>query len=168
MAVTIIVEDGSCVPNANSYIDVEYATQYLEDRGVTVPAEDKLKPMLINAMDFMESLNRYKGKRTNQDQELQFPRSGLYSDGVEIPGNTIPVATSWACARLIATGMVQSGKPLLSNSTNHALKKRVLGPLTLEYAVGQSAVLESATPHPRFWALINDYLRSSGSQGVMR
>lgn len=167
MAVTIIVEDGSCVPNANSYIDVEYATQYLEDRGVKVPAEDKLKPMLINAMDFMESLNRYKGKRTNQDQELQFPRSGLYSDGVGIPGNTIPVAIKRAQAQLVAD-TVQSGKPLLSNSTNHALKKRVLGPLTLEYAVGQSAVLESATPHPRFWALINDYLRSSGSQGVMR
>lgn len=167
MAVTIIVEDGSCVPNANSYIDVEYATQYLEDRGLKIPAEDKLKPMLINAMDFMESLNRYKGKRTNQDQELQFPRSGLYSDGVEIPGNTIPVAIKRAQAQLVAD-TVQSGKPLLSNSTNYALKKRVLGPLTLEYAVGQSAVLESATPHPRFWALINDYLRSSGSQGVMR
>lgn len=167
MSVTIIVEDGSCVPNANSYIDVEYATQYLEDRGLTVPAEGKLKPMLINAMDFMESLNRYKGKRTNQDQELQFPRSGLYSDGVEIPGNTIPVAIKRAQAQLVAD-TVQSGKPLLNNSTSYALKKRVLGPLTLEYAVGQSAVLESATPHPRFWALINDYLRSSGSQGVMR
>lgn len=166
MAVTIIVEDGSGVPNANSYIDVKFATDYLEARGIKVPTEDKLIPNLINAIDFMESLNRYKGKRTFPNQELQFPRSGLASDGVEIQGNTIPKDIKTAQAQLVADTVV-SGKPLLSTKTTYALKKRVLGPLTMEYATGQSAVVEGADPHPRFWSLIRDYLRGS-SQGVMR
>lgn len=166
MAVTIIVEDGSGVPNANSYVDVQFVMDYLESRGLKVPAEDKLKPMLINAIDFMESLNRYKGKRTSRDQELQFPRSGLVDDGEEIPSNSIPVAIKRAQAQLVAD-TVESGKPLLSTKTTYALKKRVLGPLTQEFATGMGAVVEGATPHPRFWSLIGDYLRTS-SDGVVR
>lgn len=166
MAVTIIVEDGSGVPNANSYIDVQYALNYLEERGIKLPTEDNMKPMLINAMDFMESLNRYKGKRTFPHQELQFPRSGLCSDGEEIPSNSIPKDIKRAQAQLVADA-AESGKPLLSTKQTYALKKRVLGPLTQEFATGLGAVVEGATPHPRFWSLINGYLRSS-SQGVLR
>lgn len=166
MAVTIIVEDGSGVPNANSYIDLQYAKDYLEERGHKIPSDEELAPMLINAIDFMESLTRYKGTRTHQDQELQFPRSGLCDDGIEIVGNTIPQDIKRAQAQLVAD-TVDSGKPLLSTKSTYALKKRILGPLTQEYATGLGAVIESANPHPRFWALIRGYLRTS-TQGIMR
>ena len=80
---TLIVEDGSIVENANSYVSVDDARTFASLRGVTLPASDaEVEVLLIKATDFIEAQRlRFQGSKVNQDQALQWPRTGVYVDG---------------------------------------------------------------------------------------
>jgi len=85
---TIIVEDGTIVVNANSYITVAELDTYAADRGVTIATVDKTI-LLIEAMDYIESLF-YKGIKVTDAQELQWPRSDVVVDSFFIATDEIP------------------------------------------------------------------------------
>ena len=76
MAITITIEDGSNVANANSFVTLVEARSYAEARGVALPvADDSLAVMLIKACDYLEAqANRYQGEIANEGQSLQWPR----------------------------------------------------------------------------------------------
>ncbi|WEM33665.1 head-tail adaptor [Pseudomonas phage PSA-KC1] len=55
MAITIVVEDGSGVTNANSYVSVADARIYASNRGVELPLDDdELAAMLIRSTDYLK------------------------------------------------------------------------------------------------------------------
>lgn len=167
MAATLIVETGSGNPDANSYVPADFVRNYLEGRGVVAPADDKLIPLIVQAADFMECIPRYKGRKTNPDQALAYPRAGLRSNGQPLPEDSIPAQLKKAQAQLVMD-QVQSGKPLLSSKTEYVLKRRTLGPLTQEWATGNSQQIQGAQPHPRFWSLISEFLNGVGGSEVIR
>ena len=169
MAATLIVETGSGNPDANSYVTADFVRNYLDGRGVVAPADDKLIPMIIQAADFMECIPRYAGRKTNYDQALQYPRTGVRIDRQQVAVDSVPIALQRAQAQLVMD-QVQSGKPLLSSKTEYALKRRTLGPLTQEWAVGSNQQVQGATPHPRFWSYMNLFLLGGGNSngGVIR
>lgn len=81
---TIIVEDGSNVANANSYLSLADIRTYSLNRGITLPALDTdLEPMVFKSMDYIESVaSDYQGTPTYTapdytPQSLQFPRSAI-------------------------------------------------------------------------------------------
>jgi hypothetical protein len=86
----IIVEDGSIVAGANSYVTVLDLDSFASLRGYTLPAIEADKEiLLIKSMDYLNSLN-YKGSRVSSSQSLPFPRSNIYLDGELLPSNSIP------------------------------------------------------------------------------
>lgn len=92
MAIQIIVEDGSIVDGANSYVSVADARIYAANRGVQLPAEnDEVAAMLIAATDYLEAQGcRFKGRKVDCDQPLQWPRRGVYLCCDPYPTNKIP------------------------------------------------------------------------------
>lgn len=169
MAATLIVETGTGNPDANSYVTASFVRDYLEGRGVVVPADDKLIPLIIQAADYMECIPRYAGRKTNYEQALQYPRTGVRIDRQGVPIDAIPVALQRAQAQLVGD-QIQSGKPLLSSKTEYVLKRRTLGPLTQEWATGSGQQVQGADPHPRFWSYMNLFLTGGGASngGVIR
>lgn len=75
---TLIVEDGSVVTNANSYVTTTELTNFATARSVTLTAG--AETLLVQAMDYLESL-AFKGIKLRYDQALQWPRSQVYIDG---------------------------------------------------------------------------------------
>lgn len=73
----LVIEDGSNVPNANSYATVEELVAYAAERGIAIPAEaPALEILLIKAMDYIEFYaGRYRGYATYDDQALSWPRT---------------------------------------------------------------------------------------------
>lgn len=81
---TLIVEDGSNVPNSNSYLSLADIRSYALIRGVTLSVVDAtLEPLVHKSMDYIESFrDSFQGVQTYTDQSLQFPRSEIsYQDG---------------------------------------------------------------------------------------
>lgn len=53
---TLIVEDGSGVDNANTYVDVAYLDSYASDRGFSIPTDEADKQVfLIRAFDYLHA-----------------------------------------------------------------------------------------------------------------
>lgn len=87
---TIIVEDGSVVAGANSYITLEQYRTWANQRGfVSEESDAVLKRHILRAMDYFEQL-LFIGNKANENQPLQWPRTealidGYYADATEIP-----------------------------------------------------------------------------------
>lgn len=135
MPITIIVETGSGVANANSYVSVSEARDYAANRGVTLPVEDdEVAAFLIKATDYLESLAcKYQGKKTDCAQSLQWPRTGVVICCVDVAGNAIPKELKQAQMALV---LVQNeGLVLQPNITaGDFITEETVGPITTKYA----------------------------------
>ena len=88
--VTLIIEDGSIVSGANSYITVTEWDTWATDRGIQHSHSDaKISHAILRAMDYFESLN-FKGLKHTEDQPLQWPRDQVYVDGYSVDSDEIP------------------------------------------------------------------------------
>ncbi len=89
---TIIVEDGSGIPNANSYVSLVDARGILNPLGQDLNANDiTAEQEILNGMNYIESFSeRYQGIKTNSDQLLQWPRLGVLIYDNQIDSNVIP------------------------------------------------------------------------------
>lgn len=88
--VTLIIEDGSLVANANSYITVTAWDNWATDRGITHSHSDaKISHAILRAMDYFESLN-FLGLKHTETQALQWPRDRVFVDHYDVDSNEIP------------------------------------------------------------------------------
>lgn len=131
---TIIVEDGSNIANANSYITVEQLTAYADARGVTLPATDQLKePLLIRAIDYINSFRgRYQGTKTYSDQAMLFPRNGMTIDLETFPKDAIPQELKDAQAQAAIYAATTDLNPITTG--DQVVKREKIGPIDTEYS----------------------------------
>lgn len=151
MAIVIIVEDGSGVLNANSFLTVVEMRTYAANRGVTLsPDDDVVGAMGIKATDYLEAqCCRYQGSKTDESQALCFPRTGVYlgNSETEFPSDGIPNQLKAAQGALVMA--VAAGIELLPNTTAaDYITEETVGPITTKYAnpvsVGMSPNLNAA------------------------
>jgi hypothetical protein len=134
---TIVVEDGSEVTGANSYVTLDEARDYASARGVTLPAADsELEPLAHLAMDFLKAYDaRYVGNLMTSTQPLPWPRKNAYINGFLFANDDIPSQIKEAQKLLI---MVQhQGATLfapLTATTSGTVKREKVGPIETEYA----------------------------------
>lgn len=135
MAITIVVEDGTGVANANSYQTVANARLYAENRGIELPTDDdEVAAMLIRSTDYLEAQAcRYQGKPTSSTQVLQWPRTGVFLNCDEVPSNVIPKSLISAQAALVMA--INAGFDLQPNVSpqDYVIREKV-GPIDTEYA----------------------------------
>ena len=90
----LIVEDGTKVPDANTLIDAAMVADHallVGNLAWAVSTNSLREQAIFRAMRWFSSLEaRMKGSRTYVDQELAFPRYGVFAYGREILSNQIP------------------------------------------------------------------------------
>lgn len=135
MAITIVVEDGTGVANANSFVSIADARTYASNRGIALPTdEDELAAMLIQASDYLEAQERrYQGERTSSTQALTWPRKGVFLHCDEVPSNVIPKSLIGAQVQLVIA--INDGFDLQPNVSpqDYVIREKV-GPIDTEYA----------------------------------
>lgn len=171
MAVTVTVEDGSNVSGANSFVSVADLVAYAEQRGIALTGDaDAQGAKLIRAGDYINGLrSRFKGTKTNDDQTMQFPRTGVYIDGVYLDQDTIPEELiSAQCELAIAA---ENGVDLLPGEPGSLpIIRDKTGPLETEYA-RPSDLVGSSWQKPRLEAadrLLAPLLKGSGQLTTVR
>jgi hypothetical protein len=86
-----LVEDGSGVPGANSYITEAYADTYHSDRGNTAWSDftsPEQLAALIRASEYIDKRfgRRFRGLRKTKDQAMEWPRQNAFdNDGYLVP-----------------------------------------------------------------------------------
>lgn len=116
----IIVEDGTGIANANSYISEAGLSTYATDRGVTLSGTSAI--LLIQAMDYIESQD-FIGDKYEASQALVWPRHGIVIDGYDIAETTIPQLLIDALCE-VAIG-IDGGVNPLANLSRETVKEKV-------------------------------------------
>lgn len=86
----LIVEDGSIVANANSYVTVQEIKAYAELRGFDLACtQAAIEKLAILAIDYLQN-NNYKGSLVSTSQALDWPRQCVYINNELFPKDEIP------------------------------------------------------------------------------
>lgn len=133
---TLIVEDGTGLSNAESYASVAQADERLAALGMTTWASGTVtaerEQALRRATAFMEQQYRarWKGTRLFRAQALSWPRYGAEADGWAIESTIVPTDIVNACIDLAFKAAAGDLNP---DVTRTVIREKV-GPLETEYA----------------------------------
>lgn len=167
----LIVEDGTGLANAESYISVADATTYHEARGnatwAALASDTVREQLLRQATDYMVQTYRLRwaGVRGSTTQALDFPRDFMprpdsYAIGYTIvgpdyfPSDTVPEEVRRACAEL---ALRASEGALLADQEVPVTSEKV-GQIAVEYASGAAQGVRYAAID----AMLRPFLKASG------
>lgn len=165
----LIVEDGSVVTDANSYVTRAEIITYAAARGVVIADDDTTDILAIAATDYLESFRaQYKGAEVLPGlQPLAWPRDGVVAGFYIVGNDTVP--QSIKTAQIILAIEASKGTILLPTTkptTGTVLVRQKLGPLEKQFAVtGDSSV---ALKVPLASSMILPFLRSGGPTRTVR
>lgn len=141
----LVIEDGSLIAGANSFVTRAEVIAYAAARGVTIPDEDASDVLAIKGMDYLWSLC-YKGDLVSETQSTPFPRSGLVDgDTADDYEHTIPAGVKNAQLQLALD--VNAGIELTASANPSAtLKRSKVGPIEREFFEPGSLTLDGKAP----------------------
>lgn len=145
---TIIVEDGSGVTGANSYVTEAELLAYATARSVTLTSGEET--LLVQAMDYIESLV-YEGFRMQKDQALLFPRSGVVIDGYVQDSDDIP--------QLLKNGQMETALAIDAGNgplidLPRSTKKEKVGEIEVEYMDGAASTILVRKINAMLWPIL--------------
>lgn len=145
MAITIIVEDGSGVSGANSYVDLDTARAYAADRGRVLPVDDEAaKALIIRSMDYLESFRaKFQGSKTLASNPLSWPRQCVVLDGEDWPDDEIPSLLTAAQNQIIIEA---ASTELMPTVTGAFVTREKVGPIETEYSAAVSTSGQPSMP----------------------
>lgn len=162
---TLIVEDGSIVPNANTYLSEAGANAILENFGYTLDS-GTAETNLRTAAQYLESFrNQYQGEKVSCDQSLQWPRGGAYVDCCTIPSNEIPEVLKFAQA--LAAYETEQGNALQATTNGQTvIEKTIVGAVSVKY--GDNGQDSGQLTFKQIDSYIQPLLKSQGLLRVYR
>lgn len=155
----LVVEDGSGLPNANSYNSVIEIRSYADARGYDLPTEDADVDLLaVQATDYVDSFRTdFQGKKTNPSvQALQWPRTGVEIDDEPVDPDSLPRelknAHAQASIEAYTTDLMANGSAFV--------KKEKVDVIEVEYS---EPVDGSSSSFTKIDSLLGPLLKTGGS-----
>lgn len=144
----MIVEDGTSLTDANSYVDLDFADSYFSSRGVSEwnALETEVKEQaLIRATDYIDNIFQWCGKKATPNQSLRFPRVNLK----DYEGNAIEgIPTCLKQAVCDATILTAEGETLFQSAdANGSIVSESIGQLSFSYSKNSSEKVASISLH---------------------
>lgn len=136
----LVVEDGSIVAGANSYVTADEYRTWANARGIDVEASQFLERSILRAMDYFEQLH-FIGNKANENQPLQWPRTEALIDGYYADATEIPVQVKTALYEAIKVEI--DGLSQLNTEDRRTIKEKI-GDIEIQYA--QNSESKTITP----------------------
>lgn len=146
----LIVETGSGLSNADSYITLLAFQQFCDSRGYNYDAyDDEVQEQRLRiATSYIDTIFRYKGARSSVSQALEFPRVDCL-DWSSLPVTGVPLRVKQACAELAFKALTEN--LYLDQDRGGKVTSESVGPISVTYA-------EDA-PTGKVWQLAHNLLQ---------
>lgn len=142
MAITIVVEDGTGLPNANSYIDSAFMQEYDTLNGTTLWCDNvsKQKVALVQSAKFLDLRYQswYPGVPFSSEQGLLYPRQRGCSPCRTLESSGVPIQLKKAQAELVLMYLRDPASLDLNANSKRDIQSET-------YSVGGGAVSKSVT-----------------------
>lgn len=131
----LVVENGTGLSNAESYVSVADASAYLASLGDTTfsgLADDTAREQALRkATNYMEQRyrGRWKGERLTRSQGLSWPRFDAEVDGWYVDVDIVPPEVEHGCALLAVKSVTET----LNDDLAQQVIREKIGPLETEY-----------------------------------
>ena len=126
----LVVEDGTLVSGADSYVTLAEFKAWADKRGVTYGTDEVVTQQVYRAMDYIESLN-FIGEKSDENQALQWPRDQVVIDGYYIDSDEMPNELKVAVYESIKAEI--DGDSRMTASDRRTISEKV-GDLQVTYA----------------------------------
>lgn len=161
---SIVVETGSGLSNANAYVSVADADARHAAAGFTNWATlntTEKEQAIVRATVYMEQAfrNRWKGTRLKREQALSWPRYGATVDGFDLPSNEVPADITNACADLA----LKAAAGDLAPDLERGLIRKKIGPIEKEWDRNSP----QATRYRNVDMALAPYLKGSSSMATL-
>ena len=137
---TLVVEDGSKVTGANTYITLAEFKAWADARGVNYSSDGHVTENILRAMDYIEEL-MFIGVKETRDQALQWPRVDVVIDGYALDVGEIPKELKNATYELVKA--IIDGDNKLNPVERQVTKEKVD---SLEVTYKSNAGMQRHTP----------------------
>ncbi len=165
---TFTVEDGTGLPNANSYVSLAEADAYFAERGERnwVGNDTEKQQALVRATDYMDMVfgARFIGLKLLVTQALEWPRFGI----ADMDPAVLPTKLKYACCQYALRCLhdeLAPDIPFGEDGLTKGVKAQTVGPIKIEYELGDSGLRSSPRffrPYPSADALLRDLVHDSG------
>ena len=139
MAFTIIVEDGSIVPGANSYASTAQIDEFLVNELIEPP--ENVYYLASKAAKAMDNKYNWLGRKVSKTQTMQWPRTGLGACNVNIAENVIPQQLIDAQLFYLANALTNGTEEGVRS--DQSLRRKKVGNLEIEFFDSKSGVTEA-------------------------
>lgn len=136
----LVVEDGSKVTGANTYITLAEFKAWADARGVNYSSDGHVTENILRAMDYIEEL-LFIGVKETRDQALQWPRVDVVIDGYALDVGEIPKELKNAAYELVKA--IIDGDNKLNPVERQVTKEKVD---SLEVTYKSNAGMQRHTP----------------------
>lgn len=157
---SLVIENGTIVPNAQSYVTVAEVIAFAAARGIVLPATtDAAVEILIHkAMDLLESIEaQFQGTRVSDTQVLAWPRKDVSLNGFPVAETTIPALLKKGLCQLATDAATTDLMPI---GTGREVIEEKVDVLSTKYAERGNTAPQ---PHlTAFYAAIDPLLASGG------
>lgn len=129
----LIVENGTGVEDANSFVSLDEARDLATIRGIDLSSDDEtLAKQLVQSADRINSYEtQFSGRRTFAVQALAFPRSNAFRFGAAMPSDSIPREVK--LAQVIVCDLIAQDVEIWTTDVS-GIKEEVVGPLKTVYS----------------------------------
>ena len=162
MAITIIVEDGTVIANANSFISLADARVKIEALGLVLSTDDEVANAQLTQSYYQlkrSYQNRLQGQMVSQSQTGIFPRLGVYANGFSVPSNVIPDDS--INAQLSFADAINKGASMNATASAQEVSSESLdGVGSKTYKNGSSKRTTPLVPAVTQW--LQPYMKSNG------
>lgn len=156
---SIIVETGAGLADAESYLTVADFKGYCDKRGLSYAdhSDTVIEQKLRIATGYIDTVKRYKGQRLLTEQSLEFPRANL-TDWGGLPVTGVPGRVKQACAELAYKAFTEN--LYVDLDRGGMVTSQSVGPMSVSYAdkapVGKSymTAMKLLEPYTRDYLII--------------
>lgn len=133
----LIVEDGTGIEDANSFVGLDEARSLATIRGIDLSSDDEeLSKQLVQSADRINSYEtQFSGHRTFAVQALAFPRSNAFRFGAVMPRDSIPREVK--LAQVTVCDLISRDVEVWTTDIS-GIKEEVVGPLKTVYSDNQA------------------------------
>jgi len=158
---SLVIEDGTEVAGAQSYVTVAEVVAFAAARGIVLPstAEADVEILIHKAMDMLESLEpQFRGARVTDTQALAWPRKEVMLNGFAVAETTIPAILKKGLCQLATDA---SATDLMPRGDGREVIEEKVDVLSTKYA--ERGVTAPQPYLTAFCAIIDPLLASGGT-----
>ena len=144
---SLIVEDGSIVPGANSFVTLADARTRAAIYGLSLPADDTEaeKALITGAMWIKQQESELQGARIDAAQTLSYPRTPVYLYSFLLASDNIPQELIDSQVIAAVEQGVNGGTLSFTSQTNNIKREKLDGVGEKEYYSGGKSTQLSST-----------------------